>query len=113
MRTFEFIDNDWTLELVESEQEVVQSIEHNLVTRLGEWFLNETVGLERLYEHKVYDMRLVKLAIVDAIMYDERVKEVTTINTDLNRYTRKLDVYVEIIAVVDNEEREVRLNVAL
>ena len=113
MRSFEFHENDWTLEMIEGEREVVQVIEQNLVTRLGEWFLNETVGLERLYEEKVYDMRLVKLAIVDAIMYDERVKEVTTIDAELDRYTRKLHVSVVIVAIVDNNEREVQLNVAL
>lgn len=113
MRSFEFYENDWTLEMVEGEREVVQVIEQNLVTRLGEWFLNETVGLERLYEEKAYDMRLIKLAIVDAIMYESRVKEVTKIETELNRYTRKLDVYVELTAVVENEEVEVQLNVAL
>ena len=99
--------------MIEGEREVVQVIEQNLVTRLGEWFLNKTVGLERLYEEKTYDMRLIKLAIVDAIMYESRVKEVTKIEVDLNRYTRKLDVYVELTAVVENEEVEVQLNVAL
>lgn len=94
MRTFEF-DNegDWTLDMTEGADELRQAIEHNLYTRLGEWFLNETVGMSRDYfEEKPLNQKRIVAELTRAILYEERVSEVRDIQLDFDRQKRTLGV---------------------
>lgn len=115
MRTFEFDDNgDWTLEMVSGKDEILQSISHSLKTRLGEWFLDESIGLSRVnLQSKVYKEKDISYDIIEAIKQDERVVDVSDIRLDYDRRSRLLKIEVEIQAEVnDNIERMV-LNVAI
>lgn len=94
MRTFEFDkEGDWTLDMTEGADELRQAIEHNLYVRLGEWFLNESVGMSRDYfEEKPPNKKRIVAELTRAILYDERVSEVKDIQLDFNRKDRTLDV---------------------
>lgn len=82
MRTFKF-DNkgDWTLGMIEGVDEVAQAVEHNLRIRLGEWFLNETVGMDRTpIERKRFSKREIVAEVTRAILYDDRVREIVSLD---------------------------------
>lgn len=108
MRTYEFDkQGDWTLGLIEGADELKQAVEHNLYVRLGEWFLNETVGLSREYfEEKPPSKKRITAELTRAILYDERVKEIVSLDLDYNPRERTL--YVDFVinteeGVVDGE----------
>ena len=81
MRTFEFNEHgDWTLGMIEGIDEVAQAVEHNLRIRLGEWFLNETIGMDREpIERKNFNEREIVAEVTRTILDEERVNEVTEV----------------------------------
>lgn len=94
MRTFEFNDSgDWTLGMVEGIDEVAQAVEHNLRIRLGEWFLNETVGMDREpFQRKNFDEREIVAEVTRTILDEERVNEVTEVNVSYEPRERYMTI---------------------
>jgi len=90
MRTFEFDETgDWTLGMVESIDEIRQAVEHNLYIRLGEWFLNESIGMDRApFERKDYDIREITTEVTRTILEEERIDEVIDIDISHDDRTR-------------------------
>lgn len=115
MRTFEFDDSgDWTLEMVSGKDEIVQSVVHSLKTRIKEWFLDESIGLDRSHiESKTYNERLISNDVITTIKQDERVVEVTDLRLDYDRRNRVLGMWVEIIAEINDEKEKVVFDVAV
>lgn len=90
MRTFEFNDKgDWTLGLVEGADEIRQAVEHLLRIGLGEWFLNETIGLdEKPFFRKDYNQREMVAEVTRTIQEEPRVKEVLNVSIDIDKRSR-------------------------
>lgn len=87
-------DKHKELEIVEGGEEICQSIERTLTTRMGEWFLNTNFGLdhEHLVNVKRLDLDLARSAIYEAIMQETRVSEVIDIILDPDYRKRVLKV---------------------
>jgi phage baseplate assembly protein W len=86
-------DGSNNLELVSNEDEVNQSTRILLNTRKGEWFLNEIFGLDfEPFQNKEVDEEEIRLAIFEALEYDERISEITELNVSFNNITRALTV---------------------
>lgn len=115
MRTFEFNrDGDWTLGMVEGQAEVQQSVEHAFKTRLSEWFLDESIGLDRTnIESRDYRERDIADDLRETALQDERVLEVLELKLDFDRRARKLRVWIELLAEVDDKEERVVFDVAI
>lgn len=82
-----------TLQTVEGDAELAQSIENILATAKGEWELDEEYGLDRdailgktLNESEAAD------AIIEAVTQDERIASVENIRYSFNKATRTLSV---------------------
>lgn len=99
MKTFKIMHNDivinglGNIEMISGKDEEVQSIERILTTNTGEWFLNQFHGLN--YDEirgKSKEIASIKLAFIEAISQDYRVREVTDIDIKTLRKTRELKV---------------------
>ena len=90
----DLFDKHKELEIVEGGEEICQSIERTLTTRMGEWFLNTNFGLdhEHLANVKRLDLDLARSAIYEAIMQETRVSEVIDIILDPDYRKRVLKV---------------------
>lgn len=99
MKSFKIDKNDLvlnsllSLEMVEGEAEETQSVERVLTTGQGEWFLNIAHGLaqdELLVKN--FDTERARLAIIEALYQEPRVDVVESIEFDLDREKRLLNV---------------------
>lgn len=105
MKTLKVLDDDIQLKIIEGDEELLQSIERTLTTRLGEWFLNTEYGLD--YEpiiQKQFDIDRIELAVREAILQESRVLEVISVTVEVNRETRKADI--KFIARTENAQVE-------
>lgn len=99
MRAFEFDETgDWTLGMVEGKDEIVQSVKHGFLIRLGEWFLDESIGLDRSFfeDKKVYNKRVVSASLTECALQDDRVLEVISINLEFEPHNRILRAEIEL-----------------
>lgn len=111
MRTWEFDKSgDWTLGMVEGKEELRQSVEHSLYVRLGEWFLDESVGLDRHpTEQKRPIESEVSQEITRAVLQDERIKEVTEVEVKTDLHNRTMQVSF-VAKAEDGEVVEIELD---
>ncbi len=95
MNTFKYDDEgDWVLnELVEGDEELIQSLKHLIRTRVGEWFLNDLHGFRRgVVEKKFSDRKEIIQAMHDVLYQEPRVAEVLSVEYEFNRIKRKLSI---------------------
>lgn len=80
-------NNDFVM--VEGDEELVQSVQSNLKTRKGEWFLDENFGLDRTnILEKNNNKDLIHDDIVEACCQDERIATVEELVITDNRHGR-------------------------
>lgn len=98
MKTFEVNDSgDWTLDMIEGDDELMQVIKHLIYERLGEWFLNEDHGFRRdVLEEKRFSESEIVQAIYDAIYQEPRITEIIKVDYNFNRITRKLSISLRL-----------------
>lgn len=117
MKTFKFengdlvIDGSGNLELVYEEDEVVQSVRMLLLANVGEWFLDESFGLDYdAITDKGQSVKDIEFALREAIFQDDRVDEVLINALDIDSSNRKLRVDLEIVTN-DGNTSEIEVNV--
>jgi hypothetical protein len=105
MNTWKLVDGDISFDengellMVSDEDELKQAIESILSIRLGEFFLDETVGLNRdNLLTKQFDEDLAHADIVTAVMQEDRVDEVSDLSFTLDKATRILSVDLTIVS---------------
>lgn len=105
MKTFEINETgDWTLDIIEGDDELIQSIKHLIYERVGEWFLNEDHGFQReVLEEKGYTESEIVQSIYDAIYQEPRITEIIKVDYNFNRMTRLLSLSLRL----RTEDREV------
>ncbi|MFB7260361.1 MULTISPECIES: contractile injection system sheath initiator [Bacillati] len=102
MKTLKLVDGDLVftdgeLEMVEGDEELKQALEMILKIRLGEFFLEENVGLDRTHLlTKQFDEELAHYDIVEALMQEERIEEISEITFSLDKTKRLLTVSVTV-----------------
>lgn len=90
MRTLGIIEDDIQLNIVDGDKEIKQSLERILTTRIHEWFLNTTFGLDHeSIIKKPIESEQIELVVREALLQDERVVEVLSIGIEVDRKTRK------------------------
>jgi uncharacterized protein YabN with tetrapyrrole methylase and pyrophosphatase domain len=91
-------DSDGSLEMVSDDDELKQSLELILQIQLGEFDLDETVGLDwtNIFT-KVFDESLARTDIIEALMQDDRVEEVSDVSFSRDNVTRLLSVDVTVL----------------
>lgn len=97
MRGLKLVNGDLTfdsggeLSMIEGMDEIAQSLFIIVQTRLGEFYLDETVGTDQsALLAKQFDEDAAHDAIVEALMEDDRVEEITDI--ELTQTGRTLNV---------------------
>lgn len=117
MRTLKLLDGDLCfdeseLQMVEGNEEIAQSVLISLKTRLGEFKLDENVGLDRANVlGKALNIEEARYDIVEAIMQEERITSVDQleIHDDRTTRTRKVDLKMSINETESLELGEVDL----
>lgn len=96
-------NNDFIL--TDSQNVVGQRIKQNLLTFLGEWFLDIEVGLPFFEEilGKGKSLARIESLYIRAIGNTEGVQEITEFDLDYNSSNRKLTVTFSVIDDADNE----------
>lgn len=98
MKTLKLVDGDLSfsdigLEMVDGKDEIAQSLRIILATRLGEFYLDDTVGLDTsVILTKGFDEGAAHDAIIDALMQDGRVVEVTDISFAVQGRSLSVDI---------------------
>lgn len=96
MRAPKIIDGDLVFEngdvvMVDGDEELVQSLQTVFQTNKGEWFLNESHGLDRTpFLVKKFDESLASDAIAEATAQEERIQRIE--NVSFKREGRSLTV---------------------
>ena len=87
-------DGAGELLLIDDIDEVAQSVRMALSTRLGEWFLNPAEhGFEySTLETKQPDPEEIRLAVIETVSQEERIREVTDIQIEFDRVRRKVEI---------------------
>lgn len=99
MKTFKIEDEDLVFDgqnnllMVEEYGEEAQSLERTLTTSQGEWFLNILHGLDYSeIQGKDKTKEGIKLAITEAIYQDDRVKDIESIDVEIDGSNRSIKV---------------------
>lgn len=102
MKTFKIENGDLVFDaqnnliMVEDEEEQAQAIERILTTNINEWFLNLDHGLDyQAIQGKGKDKESIKLAIIEAIMQEDRVDTVKEIDVEIDKF-RHIKVNAEV-----------------
>lgn len=98
MKTFE-IDGtgDWTLDVIEGDEALIQNIKHLIYERVGEWFLNLDHGFRRnVLEEKLYSESEIVQAIYDAIYQEPQITEIIKVDYQFDRIKRRLSVALRL-----------------
>jgi len=92
------LDETGDIEIVSGDDEIVQSIHEILSTNAGEWFLNKEHGIHRydILGQKFNRVDVINI-VSEAIFEDDRVRQISSIDVEFDRKTRKLTVKFEII----------------
>lgn len=99
MKTFKIENNDLVFDghgnliLVEGREEEIQSVERLLTTNTGEWFLNIEHGLaySKIQGKNISDEQI-KLAIMQALLQEERIAEVEHVEITRNDKNRTVKI---------------------
>ncbi|MCY9197368.1 DUF2634 domain-containing protein [Bacillus atrophaeus] len=95
------------LQMVEGDAELAQSVEMILKTSMGEFELDEHVGLDRSsILRKQFDQEEAQYDIIDAISQEERIASVESLSFSINKESRNLSVHVKM-AKEDEETIEI------
>ncbi len=104
MKTLKLVDGDLLfdengeLEMVSGDEEFAQNLGMILKTSLGEFDLDETIGLDRSnILTKGFDEEQARYDIVEALMQEDRVEEVSEITFKQDKENRTLSVDLEIV----------------
>lgn len=104
MKTLKLVDGDLSfdsngeLEMISDDDEFCQSLEMIVKISLGEFYLDETIGLRRdNLLTKNFDEELAQSDIIEALMQDDRVGEVNNISFTIDKETRTLSVDLTVI----------------
>ena len=103
---WKYKNGDWVLnENVSEDAELIQCLEHLILIRAGEWFLNEAYGFRReVIEVKKVNSKELIQAFRDALYQDPRVAEVITISYVFDRVKRLLKVNFRVRTKDKNKE---------
>lgn len=86
------------LATIEGVDEVSQCIERVLTTNKDEWFLDVHHGLDyAVIFAKPFDEEQARLAIVEAVYQEPRVRSVENIEFRFDRRDRYLEIFVEVV----------------
>ncbi|UVW20623.1 DUF2634 domain-containing protein [Bacillus subtilis] len=102
MKTLKLKDGDLCfengeLQMVEGDAELAQSVEMILRTSLGEFELDEHVGLDRSnILRKQFDQEEAQYDIINAISQEERIASVESVNFLMDKESRSLAVHVKM-----------------
>lgn len=102
MKTLKLVDGDLcfengTLQMVEGDEEIAQSVELTLKTRLGEFTLDEHFGLDRSnIVGKSFDQEEAQYDIINAVTQDERIASVESVEFSYDKETRNLSVHLKM-----------------
>lgn len=112
MKTFEVNGiGDWTLEVIEGDDELIQNIKHLIYERVGEWFLNQDHGFQRnVFEEKGYTEGEIVQSIYDAIYQEPRITEIIKVDYNFNRMTRLLSLSLRLRTVEGEKAGEFDVN---
>lgn len=103
MKTLKLVDGDLNfdsnkeLEMVSDDEEFIQSLEMIIKITLGEFFLDETVGTRKdNMLTKQFDEELAHADLVEALMQEDRVGEVSSVVFTQDKKKRILSVDLEL-----------------
>lgn len=98
MKTLKLVDGDLSfvngeLAMIDGKEEIAQSLEIAIGTRLGEFFLDENVGLDTSNVlTKPFDENSAHDVLIATLMQDDRVEEVTDISFSRQGRTLTADI---------------------
>lgn len=96
-------DGSNNLKYIDGDGELMQSVRLLIQTNLGEWFLNPEFGFDRsVILGRKYDPNVITDELYAAILQEERIAAVESINLDFNRSTRKLKIDFVLVKQDDN-----------
>lgn len=85
------------LQMVDGDAELAQSVEMILKTSMGEFDLDEHVGLDRSnILRKQFDQEEAQYDIINAISQEERIASVESVSFSINKESRNLSVHVKM-----------------
>lgn len=91
-------NSNMELETISDNDEVAQSIERTLTTRLGEFFLDVEIGMDYSeLQEKNYNEDVIIDNIRTAIFQDSRVDSIEDITLDIDPKARQIQVKFDII----------------
>ena len=114
MNTLKIVDGDLSitkgsLDMVDGQQEIKQSIERILSTNKGEWFLDESFGLDYSnLQVKNFDEELIRLDFIEALSQDPRFEELLEFTIDYD--SKKRAANINFKARIDGVEVKEVLN---
>jgi hypothetical protein len=85
--------------LTSGQQSIEQHLKSRLKTFLGEWFLDERVGVpyyEKVFDRKHPDIQIIKSVFTREILKTPGVSEITDISLQIDTGTRELLVGVSV-----------------
>ncbi|NMH83261.1 DUF2634 domain-containing protein [Heyndrickxia coagulans] len=103
MKSLKLIDGDLSfdsnkeLEMVSDDEEYAQNLKVIMQTSLGEFELDETLGLDRTnLLTKQFDEELARADIVEALMQEDRTDEVSDLTFSQDKLNRELSIDLEV-----------------
>lgn len=108
LRSFKIENDDiviknGNLKMIDGDLEVCQCVERAITTRLGEFFLNLEHGMDYTeLETKAPDIDLIKFAVIESALQEERLKNISEISVNFDRQKRKAEI--KFIGILDNDE---------
>lgn len=97
---------DLTFEVVDKNTEIMQSLEIELGSQLGEWFLDEEYGVDGDYMNGKVTVDGITAEVARIIANEERVQLVSDVSVDVETSTRKANVYFKVQVIATGEELE-------
>lgn len=78
-------------QFIKGHEEVVQCCRHEIATNVGEWFLNPNMGMNHdLFLGKQTNEELMRSELQQALLREERIESVDTINFETDQKGRSL-----------------------
>lgn len=86
-------DGQNNFKMTQGDEELVQCVSLTLKTNQGEWFLNPEHGFDRsVVQTKKYNEVMVNDAVNEAVLQDDRVRNIDNVTFDYNKAKRHLSV---------------------
>lgn len=97
--------------IVENEEEVAQCIEISMKTNLGEWFLNESIGMEQNRLLEKTSNEEARAEVMRMLSQEERIEVINYIEIKNNKKTRIRAIFFDVTLIGGmNITREVTLD---